>query len=328
MNSPAASVLMCVYNEREDFLRQALDSVLAQTMTDFELVVVDDGSVTPSTERTLTEYARRDARVRVLRKANEGLTRSLNFGLRHCQAPIVFRHDSDDWSDPARFARQRTALDEQPELVLAGSNFSFCREDGSVLWRTTLPETSSAIQASMPLGNVFCHGAVCFRREPILAMGAYRETLPCAQDYDLFWRVAERHPAINLPDHFYFLRRTNTSVTVGKTLLQDRCVAAIRELARMRAADSREDFAKAWALAGQRVETPLGRMQALLRGGDHLMLAGHYLRAIRQYTSALRAFPWSYRVYAKIMRLLLFLALPFYRRELFFPPKLPAQSSS
>ena len=325
MNTPAVSVLMCVYNERESFLRRALDSILEQTFGDFELVLVDDGSSRPETIRTLDEYAARDGRVRLLRKANEGLTRSLNFGLRHCTAPIVARHDSDDWSDPWRLGAQVYMLQRNPDLALVGTGFHYCFEDGSVYATVQPPVWTGQILEALPTGNPFCHGSVAFRRSVVMARGGYRETLACAQDYDLFWRIAEALPVTNLPEPLYFHRRTSTCITASKTLLQDRCVECIRELARMRRESGRESFELAWQRSGERVECPRGRMRALVRGGDQMLFSGQYGGAARQYLNAVLAWPWHWRVYAKIARLALCLLVPFLRHDLFLSPRTRVQ---
>lgn len=325
MNTPAASVLMCVYNEREDFLRRALDSLLEQTFGDFELVLIDDGSDRPETVRVLAEYAARDGRVRLFRKANEGLTRSLNFGLRQCAAEIVFRHDSDDWSDAWRLGAQLYYLQRNPDVALVGTGYHYCLEDGSIHASVQPPLWRDEIMASLPRSNPFCHGSVAFRRSVVERLGGYRETLRCAQDYDLFWRIAEEYPVSNLPEPLYHHRRTATCVTASKTLLQDRCVECLRELARMRRERGVEDFERAWALSGERVECPRGRMRALVRGGDQMLFSGRYRSAAAQYLGAVRAWPWDWRVYAKLARLALCLFVPFLRHDLFLAPRTRVQ---
>jgi hypothetical protein len=322
MKTPTASVLMCVFNEREQFLRQAIESVLAQSFGDFEFIIVDDGSSAPETLQTLARYEADDPRITVFHKTNEGLTRSLNFGLAHCSAPVVFRHDSDDWSDVWRLASQVYFMSEYPDVAVVGTGFHCCLEDGQIFSTIGLPQSHADIQAALPSGNVFCHGSVGFRKAAIDAVGGYRESLPCAQDYDLFWRVSERFPTANLPEPLYSLRRTSSCITASKTLLQDRCSECIRELARMRRETGREDFARAWARAGVQVETPHGRMKALLRSGDQFLVAGSYGLAMRQYFAAGIASPWQWRVYGKIARLGLCLAMPSRRHELFLPRRI------
>ncbi len=324
MNTPAASVLMCVFNEREDFLREAIDSILGQSFGDFEFVIVDDGSDSPATRRTLESCAAADARIRLVRKPHDGLTRSLNFGLQQCVAPIVFRQDSDDISDAWRLAAQHYFLLCHPDVAVVGTAFHCALENGRIFSTIDLPSTPDQIRSALWQGNVFCHGSVAFRRGAALAVGGYREELPCAQDYDLFWRMSEEYPTANLPEPLYTLRRTSNCVTARKTLLQDRCSECIRELARMRWEEGREDFPRAWARAGERVETPRGRMRASLRGGDQMLVVGQFRRASQLYFQAGMAYPWNWRVYGKFARLMVCLAVPGWRHEMFLPRRFPA----
>ena len=102
MSSPAISIVMSVYNG-EKFLIEAIDSILAQTFADFEFIIIDDGS-TDSTSKILSDYAKRDERVRVFAQENRGRAESLNGGIERAIAPLIARMDADDISLPVRFA--------------------------------------------------------------------------------------------------------------------------------------------------------------------------------------------------------------------------------
>ena len=122
---PRVSVLMPVFNGGERIGR-AVDSILTQTFTDFELVVVDDGS----SDHTAAELSARavDARLRVIRhEENVGLVASLNHGLALCRGELIARLDADDWALPSRLARQVAEFDARPELVLCASPYDACR---------------------------------------------------------------------------------------------------------------------------------------------------------------------------------------------------------
>jgi len=113
---------MTVYNERPDWIRRAVESVLNQTFTDFEFIVIDDGSTAEDTVAELGSLdARGDARVRLIHQANTGLTRALNRGLEMAKGEFLCRHDSDDWSDLSRFEKQVAFLDAHPDVTLVGS---------------------------------------------------------------------------------------------------------------------------------------------------------------------------------------------------------------
>jgi hypothetical protein len=150
----------------------------------------------------------------------------------------------------------------------------------------------------------------------VLDLGGYRERLPCAQDYDLFWRLTEYGMTANLPDILYCHRRSATAISSSKTELQDICVECIREMARMRDNGMAEDFDAAWAAAEKTCRTEPKRRRSEMRQADHLMVAGHYLRAARLYARQATSGA-DLRAVLKIGRLLVFAACPGLRPALF-----------
>src|SRR5258706_14041022 len=118
-SSPAVSVVMPVYNG-ERYLASAIDSILAQTFTDFELIAVDDGS-TDSSLPMLKRYAERDPRVRVISRPNTGIVGALSDAIAAARAPLIARMDADDLSLPLRFERQVAYLSGHPQCVLVGT---------------------------------------------------------------------------------------------------------------------------------------------------------------------------------------------------------------
>jgi glycosyltransferase involved in cell wall biosynthesis len=314
----AATVLMCVYNERADFLHRAIDSIAQQTFTDFELLIVDDGSTCDRTLDVLSRWKEQDRRIRVLSTANRGLTRALNHGLAASTAEIVFRHDSDDWSADTRLSKQLAHLNSHPDCALVGSNYWLCDESGSPLFQCRTPQTSSGVAQALAGGRAaFCHGAVAFRRQIIRDLGGYRDSLPCAQDLDLFWRVSEIKETANLPEPLYYHRRSSGSVSVQKAHLQDVCACCARILAAMRATDGVEDFNSAWEQALTTVSTPDQTLASLFRKGDHLMIAGHHRAAAMTYLAGLRRCPTSAQAILKLFRLSIFATCPLARSVLF-----------
>src|SRR5262245_14197402 len=113
--TPAISVLMPIYNAGR-FLPAAVESVLAQTFADFELIAIDDGSRDGSSE-VLAQLAARDPRIRVFAQENRGIVATLNRALELARAPLVARMDADDLSRPDRFAKQIAFLRQHPEVA-------------------------------------------------------------------------------------------------------------------------------------------------------------------------------------------------------------------
>jgi glycosyltransferase involved in cell wall biosynthesis len=128
MAAPAVSIVMPV-RDGERFLQSAIDSVLAQSFTDFELIVIDDGS-SDSTLAILAEAARRDPRIVVVSKGSMGIVAALNLGLAMARSPLVARLDADDIALPGRLARQVETMQRDPVLGVLGGFAELIDESG------------------------------------------------------------------------------------------------------------------------------------------------------------------------------------------------------
>src|SRR5687768_10604451 len=129
---PSISVLMSVYNGAR-YLSQSIESILAQTFSDFEFIIIDDCS-SDSTPQILNEYARQDSRIRIIRNSeNKGLTASLNIGLTQAQGRYIARQDADDISLPQRFEKQIHYLEAHPETIVVSSNIGIIDNTGQYL---------------------------------------------------------------------------------------------------------------------------------------------------------------------------------------------------
>jgi hypothetical protein len=180
-----------------------------------------------------------------------------------------------------------------------------------------LPETREQLLDAFPRGNPFVHGSTLFRKAEALAVGGYRETFRCSQDYDFFWRLAERHGASNLPEALYHYRYTSGSISAGKATDQLRAHQAIRALAEQRRNGQREDPEAALAIATAELEQGTGVFRALLKQADHVMLAGDWGKAARSYGQLLLSHPDSPVAWGKLARLGVFRTLPFLREASF-----------
>jgi len=207
---PVVSILMPVRNEQR-FLPAALRSLAAQTLKDWELVAVDDGS-TDETPRILAEAAAGDPRIRVLECAGQGLVPALNAGLASCRAPLVARMDGDDIAHPARLATQATFLKGHPHVGLVACSFRhFPRQHvgmgmaGYEQWQNQLL-SHEAILADLFVESPFVHPSVMFRRPVVEGVGGYRD-MGWAEDYDLWLRLAAAQTRFaRLPGTLFFWR--------------------------------------------------------------------------------------------------------------------------
>ena len=184
---PLISVVMAVYNAGED-LRRSVPSILGQTLADFEFIIIDDGSKDGHTAEILAEYAVTDARVRVVRQENTGLTVALNRGVALARGQYIARQDADDVSYPDRFARQVAAFADDPALLIVGGNADDVLPDGHrAQWGWHEPEM---LQRVVFMKTPFPHSTVMMRAEACRKLGGYDETFKTAQDMEFWMRFA------------------------------------------------------------------------------------------------------------------------------------------
>lgn len=193
-------------------LERAIQAITNQTLADFELLLVLNGSDNATTSLA-REAARRDPRIRVLSLPAPNLAAALNLALREARADLVARMDADDECHSGRLALQREFLLAHPDLAGVGCAFEVVEAaSGRVLATQRPPADPHDLRWRLLLGNPLCHGAMMLRRERVLAAGGYDERRLRAQDYELWLRLsgllhgdgAPRPPALaNLPEVLY-----------------------------------------------------------------------------------------------------------------------------
>jgi len=199
-NNPKISVLMPVYNG-EKYLKEAIESVLHQTFSDFEFLILDDGSTDKSAE-IIQSYA--DSRIVFLQnEKNLGIVKTLNHGLDAARGEFVARMDADDVSLSERLKTQLQFLEAHGEFVLCGSAVEVVDEKSDIL-RTYVPFLDDAtLRMALALHNNFTHGAVMMRKDAVMQVGKYSEQAYLVEDYDLWIRLSRVGKICNLPQILY-----------------------------------------------------------------------------------------------------------------------------
>ncbi len=209
---PEISVLISVYNG-DVFLRPALESILEQSFSDFECIVIDDAS-SDQTAKILAEYASKDVRIRIFKnEKNVGLTASLNRGLSHCEGRYVARMDADDIASKERFMTQYWFMEEHPDVAASGSCVAVIDESGKLLGEKNLALTYEEIKSKMLFNNQFIHSTLFFRTDILKSLGGYDETFQKSQDYELMLRLCSRYPVVNLKEKLLQFRLHGDSLS-------------------------------------------------------------------------------------------------------------------
>lgn len=202
---PTVTVLLPVYNGGR-FLAQALDSVLAQTWADWELVAVNDGSTDTSAD-LLARYAQRDQRVHVFSQENAGVVAALNRGLEFAGGRYLARLDADDELYPERLARQVALLERQPQMVICGSGCDLVDEQNRRLATIDKPQSNTDIQWRVLFHNPFANSGVMFRLDALRKAGLrYEGASGLAEDYALWSRLLRLGQGYNFKEPLFAYR--------------------------------------------------------------------------------------------------------------------------
>jgi len=220
--APAVSVILPAYNV-EDYIEEAVRSILAQTFTDLELIVVDDAS-TDRTPDKLRAFA--DHRVKIIsNERNLGIPKTRNIGVAAARGEYIAVQDGDDISLPMRFAEQVAYLQAHPEIALLGTARLRMDADGNIDHQSgrllsTRPIAKSADGKSVRptfddllQANHFVHGSVMMRKSVFDEVGGYDEAFVLYEDYELWLHIAKCYDAANLLEPLYALRSHPASVT-------------------------------------------------------------------------------------------------------------------
>lgn len=210
--SPAVTVILPVH-DGERYLEEAIESIIRQDLSDWELLLVDNGSV-DRTEEICRAAATRDPRVKVLRLPDPDLVAALNAGLASARGRLVARMDADDVALPARLRLQASHLELHPAVVAVGCAVDVMDEDGEAVGRVLLPQRDSDIRQALLAGrSAICHPTLVVRRDAIERAGGYRPGSYPTEDLDLWMRLGKEGRLANLPLPLLRYRRHRSAVS-------------------------------------------------------------------------------------------------------------------
>jgi glycosyltransferase involved in cell wall biosynthesis/Tfp pilus assembly protein PilF/ubiquinone/menaquinone biosynthesis C-methylase UbiE/pyruvate-formate lyase-activating enzyme/dTDP-glucose pyrophosphorylase len=231
---PKVSIVMSVFNQ-ENFIDKAVKSILEQTFTDFEFIIINDGS-TDETQKVLRRFD--DPRIRLIKQEeNMGLTSSLNRGMSIAKGKYIARMDGDDISLPTRLEKQVQFLDKHPEIAVVGTYSYWINDYQKVIGMSDFPHNNEKMQVDMLRRNCLCHGSIMSRRKVLEEFGFYDEEFKFAQDYDLWLRVSEQYKIANVPERLYLWRYGQKSISKIRKEEQDK----FADIARQKALKRRQD---------------------------------------------------------------------------------------
>lgn len=188
-DTPSITVLMSVFNGAL-FLHEAIESVLNQTFTDFEFIIVDDGSLDNSVE-IIRRCQLQDPRISLISKTNTGLADSLNHGIQKARGEWIARLDADDLCEPTRLAKQILLAEKNPNLVFIGTGLTIINEKGTKKTIYNYPERHQDLLKQLQIAGKFPpHSSAFYLTKVVRALGGYRPRIKRSQDLDLWLRLS------------------------------------------------------------------------------------------------------------------------------------------
>lgn len=209
---------MPVYNAGQ-YLSQAIDSICSQSFTDWELILINDGS-TDDSEAIISRY--KDNRIYYVKNpVNLGLIKTLNKGIDLCGGEYIARMDADDISLPERLRKQIDFLDAHPDYLMCGANASVINNDGEMTGKIRNLAENNFLQINLLFSPSFVHPTVMIRRE-VLEKIRYDEAYKHVEDYELWCRIAKQGKIANLKEELLAYRWHDSNVSVLNNELQDK----------------------------------------------------------------------------------------------------------
>jgi glycosyltransferase involved in cell wall biosynthesis len=300
---PMISVIVPVYNS-EKYLNEAVGSILGQTLADFELIAVDDGS-TDGSPAILESFRQNDARMIIERHSrNLGVTAALNSGLALARGKYIARMDADDISRPERLEKQAVFLDIHPEIDIIGSAVQMVDERGRNIGVLSAPLDDLAIRWTSLFSASFFHPTIMLRHSVLLDHNIqYRASRDEAQDYDFFSQLLEYARGENFAEPLVFYRIHSDSVSsfYSRNKLSRKSMLIFKNL-QLHFPDLKISHDQVLLVSG----AMLGRLSRL---SERAKAADIYLQVWQAFSEGLIPDPAFYRLRANVVMIAAKLAL-------------------
>jgi len=229
IETPLVSVIMSVYNS-EKYLQESVNSILNQTYTNFEFVIINDGSDDNCLD-ILLEYLKNNNQVLIIDQENIGLTKSLNRGIQLARGKYIARQDADDKSLPERLEKQVQFLEANADYFLIGTDYEIIDEHSNIIGKPEIPVPidNHEIKAAINKYNTFIHSLVMFRNDTSCVGYFYDTSYKYSQDYELWVRILKHHDAYNLPEVLGLSRTWPRMISQKKIKTQRRYALRVKK---------------------------------------------------------------------------------------------------
>jgi len=224
---PRISVIMPVYNA-EKFLSESIDSILRQTFSDFEFIIINDGS-TDSSQKIVDSYAKRDDRIKVHKQTNHGVVFTANKAIDLARGDYIARIDADDVAMPDRLQQQFDLLEKNQNAVLVCSDFEIFSDSGEFRYREVVPPDSDAIKQLLYIRNPIANGSTLIRKSALVEVGLFDNVF--AEDFHMWMKLMEKGDFLSTGTMLYRWRMNPTGLTLSNNKLsQEKSEVYIAEL--------------------------------------------------------------------------------------------------
>lgn len=225
---PKISVVMSIYKEPIEWIKASIESVLCQTFSDFEFIIVNDNPSGTENTVLLNSYVEKDNRIKIiLNEQNQGLTKSLNKALQVAQGDYIARMDADDICFPQRFAKQISFMELHRDCVALGSAARIIDENGKTGRKWNVYEDWHQLQCSILFYSPIVHPTAFFKRIVNGTAIKYDETFKYSQDYALWSSLIKNNVICNIPDVLLYYRLSSGQISSKNQMAQRECAIRI-----------------------------------------------------------------------------------------------------